>query len=359
MQVSWKKHILNFKFDARTSRGILKHKVSYFIILSDESGSTGIGECSLLPGLSPDDHPEFESQISWLCDKVQSSGQQDFENIFSIIDAHLGNRWPALRMGFETAMMDYFHGGDRVIYNNNFLKGEGIPINGLIWMGERAFMMKQVKEKIESGFNCVKIKIGAIDFESELEVLKYIRTQYSERDIILRVDANGAFTPEDVIPRLKQLESLKIHSIEQPIQVGQWENMHDLCRKTPIPVCLDEELIGEYSFKQKVDLVRNINPHFLILKPSLLGGFNSTKEWIGIAESNGVGWWITSALESNIGLNAICQFTYDQGVTIEQGLGTGQLFHNNLESPLEVNQGYIRYNPEKRWDLSNLGIQGI
>ena len=159
--------------------------------------------------------------------------------------------------------------------------------------------------------------------------------------------------------RLNQLEPLKIHSIEQPIQTGQWEMMHDLCRKAPIPVCLDEELIGEYTFKQKVDLVRSIIPHFLILKPSLLGGFNAAKDWIGIAESNGVGWWITSALESNIGLNAICQFTFEQGVKIEQGLGTGQLFHNNLESPLEAGQGYIRNNPGKDWDLSILDIQGV
>jgi o-succinylbenzoate synthase len=360
MNVSWKKHILRFKFDAGTSRGILKDKTSYFIILSDESGgSRGVGECSLLTGLSPDDRPEFENQLNSLCNKMQSSGIKDYNNLISFLDIHIQNNWPALRMGFETAMLDYLNGGDRIIFKNDFSTGRRIPINGLIWMGEKAFMKQQVREKIDSGFSCIKVKVGALDFDSELEVLRFIRNQFSAEDITLRVDANGAYTPENVMSRIRQLEPLKIHSIEQPIGTGQWESMYKICMESPIPICLDEELIGDYNYEQKRTLVERIRPHYLILKPSLMGGFRSTQEWIDTATSNGTGWWITSALESNIGLNAICQFTYHQDVSIEQGLGTGQLFHNNIDSPLEVGQGFIRNNPDKTWDLSILDIQRV
>jgi L-alanine-DL-glutamate epimerase-like enolase superfamily enzyme len=359
MKVYWQKYILRFKFDAGTSRGILKEKVTYFIVISDGAGCTGIGECSLLSGLSPDDHPGFEKQMDRLCAIVQPTDLHTLEYFNSFLDKNIGYKWPAIRMGFETAILDYLNGGDRVIYRNDFIKGEGIRINGLIWMGEKPYMIQQVKEKIKSGYSCIKIKIGAIDFDSELEVLKYIRDQFSVEEMTIRVDANGAFSSENVMSKLKQLEPLKIHSIEQPIATGQWESMHDLCRKSPIPVCLDEELIGDFTLEQKSQLVQSIKPHFLILKPSLLGGFSGTEDWIDIAESNDVGWWITSALESNIGLNAICQFTYGQGVVLEQGLGTGQLFHNNIDSPLEVGQGYIRNNPDKGWDLSILDIQCI
>jgi o-succinylbenzoate synthase len=359
MNISWKKYILEFKFEAGTSKGILKNKNSYFIIIQDSSGKNGVGECSLLPGLSPDHRPDFEDQLDKLCLKAEAADLKTLGALHSFLDKNITNKWPSIRMGFETALLDYLNGGDRIIYENDFLKGEGIRINGLIWMGEKAFMMKQVKEKIESGFSCIKVKIGAIDFNSEFEVLKYIRTQFSDKQITIRVDANGAFSQENVMSKLDRLEPLKIHSIEQPISPGQWEKMYDLCRKSPIPICLDEELTGDYNEAQKVDLVQSIQPHFLILKPSLLGGFKSTKEWIDIAESHGIGWWVTSALESNIGLNAICQFTYDQEVSLEQGLGTGQLFHNNIDSPLEISQGLIRYNPERYWDLSMLDVQGI
>ena len=359
MKVSWQKYILRFKFEAGTSRGILKEKTSYYIFISDEAGCTGIGECSLLPGLSPDDHPGFENQIERLCTVVQPTDLQALEYLSAFLDLNIGYQWPAIRMGFETALLDYLNGGDRIIYRNDFIKGEGIRINGLIWMGNKSFMMQQVKEKIKSGYSCIKIKIGAIDFDSELKVLKYIRDRFSAEDMTIRVDANGAFSPENVMSKLKQLEGLKIHSIEQPIAPGQWESMHDLCRKSPIPVCLDEELIGDFTLEQKSQLVQHIKPHFLILKPTLLGGLCCTEDWIDIAESNDTGWWITSALESNIGLNAICQFTYDREVLLEQGLGTGQLFHNNIDSPLEVVQGFIRNNPDKGWDLSILDIQGV
>jgi L-alanine-DL-glutamate epimerase-like enolase superfamily enzyme len=262
-------------------------------------------------------------------------------------------------MAFETAFLDFHAGGQRIIFPNGFLHGGEIPINGLVWMGDRDFMLNQINQKIDEGFSCIKMKIGALDIETELSLLKYVRDHFSSHDIILRVDANGAFNPDNVMDVLKRLERLKIHSIEQPIQAGQWEAMYELCRRTPVPIGLDEELIGEFDRDEKVRLVDSIRPHYLILKPSLLGGFRATSEWITIARSRNIGWWITSALESNIGLNAICQFTYDQGVIAEQGLGTGQLFTNNVDSPLELYRNSIRYNNRKGWDLSGLGVQGM
>jgi len=359
MKVSWKKYSLKFKFEAGTSRGILKRKISYFIIIQDEVGNTGIGECSLLPGLSMDDRPDYEKWLDAACAKVQNSQISNLEILNLLLDESIGNSWPSIRMGLETAFLDYFHNGGKVIYLNDFLNGEGIPINGLIWMGDKDFMLEQVKRKINDGYSCIKMKIGAIDFKTELEILKNIRTQFSVEDMTLRVDANGAFSAENVMNKLVQLEKLKIHSIEQPLKSGQWEHMYNLCRETPVPIGLDEELIGNYTFSQKQNLLQAIKPQYLILKPSLLGGFSATKEWINIAESSGTGWWITSALESNIGLNAICQYTYGFEVSIEQGLGTGQLFENNIDSPLEVKNGFIKYNTRHRWDLSVLGIEGI
>jgi L-alanine-DL-glutamate epimerase-like enolase superfamily enzyme len=359
MRVFWKKHELRFTFNAGTSRGILKSKISYFIFMIDDHGTVGIGECGILPGLSIDDRPDLETNIERLCRLIQESRMVLSDNLYSFLDDQIGNSWPSIRMGFETAFLDLMHGGRRAVFENNFLYGEGIPINGLIWMGDRQFMLDQVRQKIESGFSCIKMKIGALDFETELEILKYIRDQYSVKDMILRVDANGAFLPENVMEKLIQLEKLQIHSIEQPIHAGHWEQMYELCRSTPIPIGLDEELIGDYPIARKKELLESIRPHYLILKPSLLGGFAAAKEWIDLAGSLQIGWWITSALESNIGLNAICQFTYDQGVDMAQGLGTGQLFENNIRSPLEVEKGYIRYDLRGHWDLSIFGIEGI
>ena len=359
VEASWIKYPLRLKFEAGTSRGVMTSKISYFIFLRTETGVTGIGECSLLPGLSIDDRPGYEDQLIRLCENFKQSNMGIVNELSKFLEDRIGHRWPSMRMAFEMAGLDLIRGGERVIFQNGFLKGEGIPINGLIWMGDRKFMLQQIKRKIESGYTCIKMKIGAMDYDIELDLLRYIRKQFQSKDLILRVDANGAFTPQNVMEKLGRLEKLNIHSIEQPIEAGQWEQMHKLCRITPIPVGLDEELIGEYDIVKKKDLVQQIMPHYLILKPSLLGGFDATREWIHIAESHNIGWWITSALESNIGLNAICQFTYGLKVTREQGLGTGQLFSNNIESPLEVNQGEIRYRVDGKWDLSNLGVETV
>jgi L-alanine-DL-glutamate epimerase-like enolase superfamily enzyme len=356
VKVHWRKYRLRFRFDAGTSRGILRNKVSYFVFIEDNSGVTGIGECSLLPGLSFDDRPDYEKKLSGICHSLKLQEINDYDSLLIFFEEHLAQDWPSIRMGIETAFLDRMNGGGRKVFVNNFMKGEPIPINGLIWMGDKRFMLEQVKEKIDSGYNCIKIKIGAIDFDTELEVLRYVRSQMTERDITLRVDANGAFNMKNVMEKLSRLEKLKIHSIEQPIKAGQWESMQKLCECSPIPVGLDEELIGAYTYNQKKEMINYIRPQFIILKPSPLGGFAATDEWIEIAGLNDVGWWITSALESNIGLNAICQYTYGLGVKMEQGLGTGTLFHNNFNSPLKVSNGNIKYAGDHKWDLSGLQI---
>ncbi len=359
MRVHFTKYNLRFKFDAGTSRGILKKKTSYYVFVEGDSGTIGVGECSLLPGLSIDDRPDYKKQLRKVCNDFQDLNIDDYSSLIRFIDDQLGQDWPSIRMGLETAFLDHKNGGVRRVFINNFFNGKGIPINGLVWMGNKQFMLDQVREKIESGFNCIKVKIGTIDFETELEVLRYVRNQFSERDITLRVDANGAFSMQNVLGKLSRLEKLKIHSIEQPIMPGQWESMHHLCKQSPIPVGLDEELIGAFSYNQKKELIEQIKPHYLILKPSLLGGFSSSREWIELARSNNIGWWITSALESNIGLNAICQYTFGFDVKMYQGLGTGVLFHNNIKSPLMVEEGNILYKKELPWDLSSLHIKGI
>jgi L-alanine-DL-glutamate epimerase-like enolase superfamily enzyme len=336
MKVHWRKYNLKFKFDAGTSRGILRNKVSYFVYIEDNSGVTGIGECSILPGLSIDDRPDYEKKLSSICHSFKLQDINDYNSLLIFFEDELAQKWPSIRMGIETAFLDRINGGSRRVFLNEFINGEPIPINGLIWMGDKRFMLDQVKEKIESGYRCIKIKIGAIDFDAELDVLNYVRKQLPEQDLTLRVDANGAFNMKNVIEKLSRLEKLKIHSIEQPIKAGQWESMQKLCSSSPIPVGLDEELIGAYTYNQKRELIEFIEPQFIILKPSLLGGFNATDEWIELAGLNNTGWWITSALESNIGLNAICQYTFGLGVVMEQGLGTGTLYQNNFRSPLKV-----------------------
>ena len=242
-----------------------------------------------------------------------------------------------------------------LLFPSNFTSGDdSISINGLVWMGSKEYMKEQISEKIASGFNCIKLKIGAIDFQAELELLKYIRSQFSSEEIELRVDANGAFAVEEALVKLEQLNQFDIHSIEQPIKQGNWQAMAKLCQQTPIPIALDEELIGISDVSKKRELLQRVQPQYIIFKPSLIGGFRGTKEWLDLAEDLNIGWWITSALESNIGLNAISQWTYLQNSTMPQGLGTGGLYTNNFESPLEVKNGNIQYNPKLNWVLNNI-----
>lgn len=350
------KHRLDFTFDAGTSRGVLRHKDTYFITISNQRKPSvqGWGECAVLKGLSIDDIPEFESELQQICRTLpewleQTPEWHTGEGIRQIIN-RIGNSFPAIQFGVETALLDLHNGGKRIIFENNFSVGKnGILINGLIWMGKPEFMRRQIDEKLSQGYTCLKMKIGALDFEKECELLSYIRKQYPADQITLRVDANGAFAIEDAIGKLKTLSQYDLHSIEQPIRQGQPQILANLCKQTPLPIALDEELIGVMESDEKKELLQQIQPQFIILKPSLLGGFLHCREWIKLAEKVSIGWWITSALESNIGLNAIAQFTASLNNSLPQGLGTGQLYSNNIASPLEISNGYLHYNPEKIW----------
>ena len=260
--------------------------------------------------------------------------------------------FPSIQFGLEQALLSVKSVNPFVLFPSNFTESkDSVNINGLIWMGSEAFMKKQIADKLETGFSTIKMKIGAIDFETELALLKSIRKEFSSNEIELRVDANGAFAPKEALDKLKRLSDFELHSIEQPIKQGQIGEMADLCAKTPIPIALDEELIGVFDVTKKKELLLTIKPQYIILKPSLVGGIRSSEEWIDLAEKQQAGWWITSALESNIGLNAIAQWTYTLRNKMPQGLGTGSLFTNNIESPLEVKNGYLHYNTNKNWKI--------
>ncbi|MCB0823423.1 MAG: o-succinylbenzoate synthase [Bacteroidales bacterium] len=338
-KIWFKKYTLQFKFDAGTSRGVMRTRDSWFVFIQSEVGKTGIGECAPLPGLSSDSLEQMETKLQ----HISETGAQIPEN------------FPSIRFGIEMAEKDLQMGGKRILFPSNFTNGStGIPINGLVWMGDFEFMQKQVKEKISAGFTCVKFKIGAIDFEKELDLIRQVRKEFSARDIEIRVDANGAFKPEEALEKLKRLSDYNLHSIEQPIRQNQWEQMAMLCEKTPLPIALDEELIGIQNIDQKAKLLSEIKPQYIILKPSLLGGFAASEAWIKLAENSNIGWWVTSALESNIGLNAIAQWTYTLKNPMPQGLGTGQLFTNNFDSPLYIDKGELYHNSLSNWDLSKL-----
>ncbi len=356
IQIRWFPYTLQFRFPAGTSRGILSEKTSYFIHINYKDTGQGIGECGPLKGLSIDDRPDFEKYLNRYCRKATNRDAPDRAALDEYLDELIPSDWPSIRTGFEMAWKDLYTGGRFLLYDNHFIKGGKIPINGLIWMGDEEFMAEQVKQKIDQRYSCIKMKIGAIDFKAEIDILKTLRDQPQGSGLTLRVDANGAFSGEEVLDRLDQLASLNIHSIEQPVSAGQWERMASICRESPIPIALDEELIGVHLKTEKKALLETIKPQYVVLKPTLLGGFNQTAEWIRLAEERNIGWWITSALESNIGLNAIAQFTAQYPVKMEQGLGTGQLYHNNFPSPLVVENGFLRYDSHRPWDLSSLRI---
>ena len=345
MKASYRKYILQFKRPSGTSRGILNEKETWFIFLED-NGRTGIGECGILRSLSADDREDYEEKLKWACDHVHWG-----------IDYLYGElkEFPSIQFGMEQAFLSLRSESPFLLYPSAFTRGEdSIPINGLVWMGSKDFMQEQIREKLQQGFRCIKMKIGAIDFETELDLLKSIRKEFSSSDIEIRVDANGAFTPGNALEKLNSLSELDLHSIEQPIRQGQWEDMARLCAGTSLPIALDEELIGVFDLSVKRDLLRTIQPQYIILKPSLVGGYRGSREWIQLAGDYNAGWWITSALESNIGLNAIAQWTYTLKNTMPQGLGTGSLYTNNPDSPLEVKKGTLEYNTAKSWEINTL-----
>jgi O-succinylbenzoate synthase len=336
LTASWEKYILNFKIPAGTSRGFLAEKTSWFIRLWDNQfpDKVGIGECSIIDGLSPDSLNDIEPLLNKICINP---------NEYLSHPERLSS-FPAVRFGFEMACLDLENGGKQILFNNSFSAGRtGIPINGLIWMGDPDFMRKQVDSQVERGYRCLKMKIGAIGFEEELMILKEIRSRYSSREIELRVDANGAFTPDEALQKLNRLCDYDLHSIEQPIAPGNPEIMADLCHESPLPIALDEELFYGNAGVRKQELLEQIRPAYIVLKPTLTGGYAESQEWIDIAENLGIKWWITSALESNIGLNAIAQWAANQNYYGFQGLGTGSLYLNNIPSKLEVLNGNLFY----------------
>ncbi|QNJ99159.1 o-succinylbenzoate synthase [Constantimarinum furrinae] len=343
LKASFKKHILQFKIPGGTSRGVMKTKETYFLLLKNEENQ-GVGECGLLRSLSVDDRPDYEEKLQWVCDNIHLEETELYTAL---------TEFPSIQFGIETAFRSLHAVDPFQLFPSEFSQGNAaIPINGLIWMGDRAFMKNQIDEKLKQGFSCIKMKIGAIDFDTELELLRSIRKEYSASEIELRVDANGAFNPSEALKKLELLSQLEIHSIEQPIKPGQFQEMAHLCERSPLPIALDEELIGVISEEEKSVLLATIKPQYLILKPSLIGGFTGSERWIELAENAQIGWWFTSALESNVGLNAISQFTFTKNSKLPQGLGTGSLFTNNIPSPLEIKHGTLNYNPKINWEFN-------
>jgi O-succinylbenzoate synthase len=346
VQAKYIHHPLNFHRPAGTSRGILHQKECWFVKLTNEAGLTGVGEVSFIPGLSLEDPNEIEIQLDHVC-KLISRGEMDPAQELPSL--------PGIRFALEGALRDLEQGGERLLFDSDFSKGEaGILVNGLIWMGDRAFMIKQVRDKLDQGFRILKLKVGALDLNEELELLAWIRSEYGAGDLEIRLDANGAWSPEEAPVRMARFARFGIHSIEQPIGPGQIEAMSALCKDPSIPVALDEELIGITRMEERRQLMEKIRPDFIILKPGLLGGFSLAQQWIDLAESVGAAWWITSALESSIGLSAISQWTYQLGVSMPQGLGTGMLYSNNIQSPLHIEGNQLWYRPERGWDLQSI-----
>jgi o-succinylbenzoate synthase len=345
MNASYFKYLLHFKQPSGTSRGILTDKETWFIVIEKEE-KKGIGECGILRGLSADDRPDYEEKLQWVCDNIHLGEKKLWEALIE---------FPSIQIGLEMAFLSLKSENPFVLFPSKFTSGEkSIVINGLVWMGDESFMKQQIEDRIEQGFSCIKLKIGAIDFDKELDLLRFIRANFDEETIEIRVDANGAFNSNEALFKINQLTGFKLHSIEQPIKKNQTDTMAVLCKSTSIPIALDEELIGVFSVEAKQKLLQEIRPQYIVLKPSFVGGFRGTLEWISVAEKFNIAWWITSALESNVGLNAIAQFTFLQNNLMPQGLGTGSLYTNNFDCPLTVSDGQLWYDYTKNWDLNLL-----
>lgn len=340
MKATYHKYLLHFKRPSGTSRGVMADKETWFIVL-EQDGKKGIGECGILRGLSCDDRPDYEKKLAWTCANIHLGKDLLWEALME---------FPSIQFGVEMAFQSLESETPFLLFPSDFTEGQkSILINGLIWMGDESFMKVQIEEKLADGFRCVKLKIGAIDFEKELQLLQFIRTNFTAEQVEIRVDANGAFNKNEALNKLNQLSEFELHSIEQPIAKNNTGRMSELCKTAPFPIALDEELIGIFGLAEKEVLLQNIKPQYIILKPSFIGGFRGTQEWITLAEKYQIGWWITSALESNIGLNAIAQWTFLQYNQMPQGLGTGALYTNNFDCPLTIDQGRLWYKPELPW----------
>lgn len=337
MEASYFRYLLQFKRPSGTSRGVLLDKETFILEIS-ENGKKGVGECAIFRGLSFDDRPDYEDKLKWLCENIK----KDFADLKEEL-----KDFPSIWFGYEQAILNLKHGGS-LYFPSEFTEGKSaITINGLIWMGEIGYMEEQIEEKLEKGFHCIKLKIG-VNWKEEHIILQKLREKFSKDQLELRVDANGGFNKEEAVLVLQQLADLDIHSIEQPIKAGNWHDMKELCSKTPTPIALDEELIGITDPDKKKLLLETVKPQYIILKPALVGGFSGSDEWISLAEEQNIGWWITSALESNIGLNAIAQYTVTKKNPMPQGLGTGSLFVNNFESSLDLRNELLWFKAEKK-----------
>jgi o-succinylbenzoate synthase len=344
MRANWVKKTFHFKFRAKTSREVLTEKHSWFLFL-EENGKTGVGECSIIESLNPETPREIEAALKKIC-KSLNAGEQ-FKTDFT--------KLPSVLFGLETALRDLETSDSGILFPSDFTSGKtGIPINGLVWMADIESMSNQIEEKLASGFDCIKLKIGAHDTEEELNLLRALRKKHPSSQIEIRVDANGAFSPEKAKRVLDELAKLEVHSIEQPIRQGQLKEMSELCATSPIPIALDEELIGLVDESERREMMQEIKPQFLILKPSLIGGLKSAESWIELAKEFNSGWWATSALESNVGLNAIAQWVFTRNSEMPQGLGTGQLYTDNIPSPLFVEKGMLNHRQEANWNFESI-----
>lgn len=340
--VSFAKHELVFVKPSRTSRGEMKtHAVYYVRFVRVHDGKITYGEAAPLPGLSIDAVPGFESKLQWCCEAL-TDGMPVEEMELAL--------FPSIQFAFETALLAMKHEAPFVLFDNDFMKGKGIPINGLVWMNDKDTMLEEALEKVNKGFNCIKFKIGALDFDEECRMLEAFRKKHNAFKAEIRLDANGAFNPGEVMEQLRELRRFEVHSIEQPIKQGQWETMQEVCAKSPVDIALDEELIGVKQ-EDRERLLSFIKPRYIILKPTLTGGLQQSDQWIAAAQKHHVGWWATSALESSVGLNAIAQWTASYHTSLPQGLGTGSLYHNNISSPLEVRAGMLYFNMQKKWEI--------
>jgi len=342
----YNKKKLFFLKPAGTSRGVLHHKPSWFLFLADDKNPEirGIGECSIIPGLSREKEDMVDQKINAVCRIINRDGLAAVPGL---------PEYPSVAFGLETALQDLRTGGRRELFPSDFTQGISfIRINGLIWMGPMESMLKQVEEKLKQGFRCLKFKMGSLHPEDELQLLRTVRNRFNARELELRVDANGAFEVHAAMEIIKKLAELEVHSIEQPIKPGRWEEMAWLCLHSPVPVALDEELPGRVTWEEKRSLITTIRPQYLVLKPGLLGGFQQAGDYISLAKQENIGWWITSALESNIGLNAIAQWTFMQANPLAQGLGTGKIYRHNVICPLTLKGENMFYSPSKKWNLS-------
>lgn len=354
LQASYFKRTFRFSFNARTSRGALKQRDSWFLKIwnTNDPQTYGVGEAGPVVGLSVEKPTDLEKQLKAVIAKLSAGVTLNSLQSPADISSQFGSLTlsSSVLFALETALLDLQHGGKRVIFQNEFVKGKSIPINGLVWMGGLDMMLQQVSIKIDDGFSCIKLKVGGLNFDKDLDILQFIRRKYFRDVITIRLDANGAFKTDQVLYRLMDLSQYDIHSIEQPLPVGS-TFLPELCKKSPIPIALDEEMIGVDDRNKKMEMLDRIQPQYLVLKPSLHGGLSGCAEWIELAEARSIKWWVTSAMESNIGLNAIAQFTANYEITEPQGLGTGSIFNDNVPSPLEVKRGALHYNTQGNWEF--------